>query len=500
MAEHLPTRAHETPPPGPDRRKLILLSLAAVAMALPVRAQSEKKPFAAEELDQMLAPIALYPDALLSQILMAAGYPLEIVEAARWVQANPNAKGDAAVKAVADKGWDVSVKSLVAFPPVLAQLNEHLDWTQKIGDALIGQQQDVASSIQRLRAKATEAGTLKSGKEQTVSAESQGGETVYAIQPTDPETVYVPSYDPNSAYGQWPNSSYPPTYYPPAGGVLLRGLAWGVGFAAAGAMFGGWNWGGNNGNNYVNVNVNRAVNIDRNFNSGNVGQGGRWQHQVDHRKGVAYRDNATRPAVQTEPSGRRPASAIPRPGRSGCTAGRRGWCRAARGAPGGPGGAGGAGNRPGGAGGVGGAGGGQARPSAQPRGPSGGGGLSGVDRGQQVNRESQRGQAQRQRAAHAAGEWRRRPRWRRRRRRRWRWRRWRPRRAAVVAVAVAVAAPERAVAAVAVEDVDEQFHSPRIPGDRARQSVLRRGTGANPAIARLSDSRSGSRRPHRRHP
>ena len=256
----------------------------------------------------MLAPIALYPDSLLSQILMASGYPLEIVEAARWLQANPNAKGDAAVKAVADKSWDVSVKSLVAFPSVLTQLNEHLDWTQKIGDALIGQQQDVAASIQRLRAKAAEAGNLKSGKEQTVTTETQGSETVYAIEPTDPEVVYVPSYDPNNAYGQWPNSSYPPTYYPPtgayapAGGALLRGLTWGVGIAAAGAMYSSWNWRGNNGN-YVNVNASRAVNIDRNFNKNNVGQDGRWQHQVDHRKGVAYRDNATRQQFNQVPPG-----------------------------------------------------------------------------------------------------------------------------------------------------------------------------------------------------
>src|SRR6478609_6914087 len=223
MTEHLPTRADETPSRGPDRRRLILLSLAAVAAALPGQAQTEKKPFSPAELDQILAPIALYPDSLLSQILMAAGYPLEIVEAARWLRANPNAKGDAALKAVADKSWDVAVKSLVAFPSVLSQLDEHLDWTQKIGDALIGQQQDVATSIQRLRARAAEAGNLKSGKEQTVTTQTQGSETIYAIQPTDPEVVYVPSYDPNSAYGQWPDSSYPPTYYPPPGGALLRG-------------------------------------------------------------------------------------------------------------------------------------------------------------------------------------------------------------------------------------------------------------------------------------
>ncbi len=98
---------------------------------------------------------------------MAASYPLEIVEAARWLQANPGLKGDAAVNAVGDKSWDVSVKSLVAFPPALMQLNDHLDWTQNLGDAMIGQQQDVADSIQRLRARAADAGNLQSGQQQT---------------------------------------------------------------------------------------------------------------------------------------------------------------------------------------------------------------------------------------------------------------------------------------------------------------------------------------------
>ena len=199
------------------RRRMLALSLATLALlGLPMRAQAQtdRKAFSPEELDQILAPIALYDDALLSQVLMAASYPLEIVEAARWSQANPNLKGDAAVTAVADKTWDVSVKSLVAFPSILKQLNEHLDWTQKLGDAMIGQQQDVAVSIQRLRAKAAAAGTLKTGKEQTVSTQTQGSETIIAIQPTDPQVVYVPSYDPNTAYGAWSNPTYPPTYYP----------------------------------------------------------------------------------------------------------------------------------------------------------------------------------------------------------------------------------------------------------------------------------------------
>ena len=143
---------------------------AAPAPASPLAAASPP-PFTAAQLDQMLAPIALYPDALLSQTLMAATYPLEVVEAARWSKANPNLKGDAAVTAVKDKGWDVSVTSLVAFPQVLAMMNSKLDWTQKVGDAMIAQQSDVAASIQRLRAQAQTAGNLKSTPQMKVTTQ-----------------------------------------------------------------------------------------------------------------------------------------------------------------------------------------------------------------------------------------------------------------------------------------------------------------------------------------
>jgi len=255
-------------------------------------AQAADTKFKPEELEQMLAPIALYPDALLSQIMMAASYPLEVVEAARWSKANPALKGDAAVNAVKDKEWDASVKSLVAFPDVLARMNDQLDWTRKLGDAMVAQEGDVADAIQRLRRRAAGAGNLQSTPQQTVTTEGSGESVQYAIAPANPGVVYVPSYDPNSAYGTWPNAAYPPTYWP-TGGALASGILWGVGIAAAGAMFGGWAWRGY-GSSYANVNVNKAVNIDRNFNRNQIGGDGRWQHRVDHRKGVAYRDNATR--------------------------------------------------------------------------------------------------------------------------------------------------------------------------------------------------------------
>ena len=186
----------------------VLLALATALLMLPatraLHAVNIPKPFKPEELDQMLAPIALYPDSLLSQVLMAATYPLEVVEAARWLKANPNLKGNAAVAAVKDKNWDVSVMSLVAFPQVLVQLNDHLDWTQKLGDAMIGQEQDVADSIQRLRAEAADAGNLNNTPQQLITSQGSGVDRTIAIEPYDPDVIYVPSYSPSWAYEPWP--------------------------------------------------------------------------------------------------------------------------------------------------------------------------------------------------------------------------------------------------------------------------------------------------------
>lgn len=384
-----------------QRRSLMTVLVAAVAAGVWRAAgaqEASSKPFTPEQLDQILAPIALYPDALLAQTLMAAGYPLEVVEAARWSKANPALKGDAAVAAVKDKSWDVSVKSLVAFPQVLMQLSDHLDWMQRVGDAMIAQQQDVADSIQRLRARAADAGNLQNSKEQTVTTQGSGAERTIVIAPANPEVIYVPAYNPNTVYGTWPYPAYPPTYYPPPpgygyGSALLRGLMFGIGIAAAGAIFGGWNWG--RGNSYVNVNVNRAVNIDRNFNVNNINNG-RWQHEPIHRKGVAYRDpatrqrfNQTRPGADQRQEFRGRLENQPRP--------------QANARPNQP-------NRP--------AGGPAQRPNVTNRAaggqhpnfqnhagaPRGGGAIRGVDNGQQVNREAARGRAQQSRAAtHASG-------------------------------------------------------------------------------------------------
>ena len=164
-------------------RVLAIWLIAALAVMPWVRAQDAPPPapFKAEEIEQLVAPIALYPDALVAQILMASTYPLEVVSAARWSKANPNIKGKELEDAMQKQTWEASVKSLTAFPQVLTMLNEKLDMTQKLGDAFLGQQKDVMAAIQRLRAKADKAGNLKSSKEQTVTSAQEGGQTVIKI-------------------------------------------------------------------------------------------------------------------------------------------------------------------------------------------------------------------------------------------------------------------------------------------------------------------------------
>src|SRR5512139_2832 len=190
---------------------LLVLLLAAPPWVIAQGAQGaeESKTFKQEELDQMLAPIALYPDDLLTQILIASTYPLEIVQAARWTTQNKNLKGDALTQALEKQDWDASVKSLVNFPDVLSKMNEQLEWTQKLGDAFLAQQKQVMDTIQNLRKKAQQAGNLKTTEQQKVVVEK---ETI-VIQPANPEVIYVPSYNPTVVYGGWWWPAYPP--FPP---------------------------------------------------------------------------------------------------------------------------------------------------------------------------------------------------------------------------------------------------------------------------------------------
>jgi len=195
-----------------------------------------------QELDQMLAPIALYPDALLSQILMASTYPLEVVEAARWSRANPNLKGDQAVQAVAQNAWDPSVKSLVAFPQILLMMDDNLNWTERLGDAFLAQQAQVMDTVQNLRQKAYAAGNLKSSDQVRVE---QQGQTI-VVAPAAPEVVYVPYYDPWVVYGPWWWPAYPPIYWAPWPGYVrgyYPGYWWGAPIGlSVGFFFGGFDW------------------------------------------------------------------------------------------------------------------------------------------------------------------------------------------------------------------------------------------------------------------
>ena len=194
----------------------------------------------AEELDQITAPIALYPDALLANVLMASTYPLEVIEADRWAKANKSLKGEALKTEVAKQRWDDSVKQLVATPSVLDMMSAKLDWTQKLGDAVLAQQPDLMDSVQRLRTKADAQNTLKSTKEQKVTKQqTQAGKQVIVIEPTQPDRIYVPYYNPTTAYGTWPYPAYPPTYYPQPlwyPGTLAAGaVGFGLGVAVGAA-------------------------------------------------------------------------------------------------------------------------------------------------------------------------------------------------------------------------------------------------------------------------
>ena len=241
----------------------------------------------------MLAPIALYPDSLLAQILMAATYPLEVVQAERWTKANENLGGDQLNDALDKKNWDPSVKALVPFPQVLSMMSENLEWTQKLGDAFLDQQDGVMDTVQELRGKAEAAGNLRDTEEEKVTQEDNAIE----IEPADPEVVYVPVYDPAMIYGPWWYPDFPPFFFlPPPGSVI--GFHGRMGFGRRVAVGGGWGhaWGHWDWrHHHINVNVNRKININRNIRVSRENiQTTPWQHDVSHRKGVSYRNEAIR--------------------------------------------------------------------------------------------------------------------------------------------------------------------------------------------------------------
>ncbi len=252
--------------------------------AAPVQPPDAGQTLRREQLEQLLAPIALYPDALLAQVLMASTYPLEVVEAARWRKANPAPTGKALEDALQPLPWDPSVKSLTAFPPVLEMMNEQLAWTQQLGDAFLADQKRLLAAVQKLRQAANAQGTLKSTEQQMVTVEQGTAGNYVRIEPADPAVVYVPAYDPWYVYGPWPYPAYPPYYYYPPGyypGAAL--LTFTTGLIIGGALWGGCDWNGGG----VHVEHHKY----NNFNRSNIsGDRGNWKHNVDHRRGVPYRD------------------------------------------------------------------------------------------------------------------------------------------------------------------------------------------------------------------
>jgi len=288
-------------------RLLALLMLVSLALAQGAAFAQARPAYTQAELDRMLAPIALYPDALLSQILMASTYPIEVVEAARWSRANPGLQGDDAVRAVEERDWDPSVKSLVAFPNVLTRMDENLEWTRQLGDAFLEQEPHVMDTVQRLRQRARAAGTL--APDERIRVVEDGRNIV--IAPANPGVIYVPYYDPWVAYGPWWWPAYPPVVWAPWPGYVpyapyprprvAVGFYWGPAInISIGFFFGGVDWHARH-VRVVHVHnyyyrpavVRRDVHVHRPV----VVAPGRWQHDPRHRRGVAYRTPDVRQRV-----------------------------------------------------------------------------------------------------------------------------------------------------------------------------------------------------------
>ncbi len=239
-----------------------------------------------EQLDRLLAPIALYPDALLSQILMASTYPLEVVEADRWLKQNQNLTGDGLDGALKDQPWDVSVKSLCHFPQVLSMMDEKLPETTDLGNAFLGQQDQVMDTVQKLRARANAQGNLRSTEQQKVVVQDQD----IAIEPVNPDVVYVPAYDPCWAYGPWWYPTCSPAWFWYPGVVVGAGFFWGPRiFVGPVDFWCGFSWHSRS----IFVNVNKTLFINRVGATRMHGGVETWQHDPAHRRGVAYHDNAT---------------------------------------------------------------------------------------------------------------------------------------------------------------------------------------------------------------
>lgn len=243
----------------------------------------------AEQLDSLVAPVALYPDPLLAQVLAASTYPLELMQLRQWLEKNSTLKDKALLDAVSKQPWDPSIQAMAALPDVVKRLADDIQWTADLGNAFLAQESDVMDAVQRMRQKAAGTGNLKSTPQQVVETKVVENKEVIVIEQANPQVVYVPSYNPTVVYGA-PVYPYPPIYYPPPG-YYAAGMAvsFGVGVAMGAMWSGGWGWGASWGHN--DITVNRNNNFNRNVNvSGNRNN---WQHNSQHRGGAPYRDRAT---------------------------------------------------------------------------------------------------------------------------------------------------------------------------------------------------------------
>ncbi|HGX2961245.1 TPA: DUF3300 domain-containing protein [Escherichia coli] len=364
-----PVEPQSTQQTAPD---ITAVTLPATVSAPPVTPAVVKSAFSTAQIDQWVAPVALYPDSLLSQVLMASTYPANVAQAVQWSHDNPLKQGDAAIQAVSDQPWDASVKSLVAFPQLMALMGENPQWVQNLGDAFLAQPQDVMDSVQRLRQLAQQTGSLKSSTEQkvitttkkavpvkqTVTAPvipsntvltaspviTEPATTVISIEPANPDVVYIPNYNPTVVYGNWANTAYPPVYLPPPAGEpfidsFVRGLGYSMGVATTYALFSSIDWDDDdhdhhhhddddyhhhdgchrdsngwqhNGDN-INIDVN---NFNRITGEHLTDKNMAWRHNPNYRNGVPYHDqDMAKRFHQTDVNGGMSATQLPAPTR-----------------------------------------------------------------------------------------------------------------------------------------------------------------------------------------
>jgi hypothetical protein len=269
------------------RLKPLTFALLAILVWSAAARSQEATAIPADQLDALVAPIALYPDPLLAQTLAASTYPLELIQLHQWLAKNPNLKDQALADAVAKQPWDPSIQAMAALPEVVKRLADDIQWTTDLGNAFLTQQSDVMDAVQRMRKKAQDTGKLKSTDQQKVATQTVENKSVIVVEQADPQVVYVPVYDPVVVYGP-PVYPYPPIYYPPYPYYGGMAITFGVGVAMGAFWGGGWGWGCSWSNSDIDINVNNR------FSRNSVVRGnGRWQHDGRHRGGTPYPNRGT---------------------------------------------------------------------------------------------------------------------------------------------------------------------------------------------------------------